>query len=97
CENFKVMIVPPLKSTPKGMPCQKNIESNPATVKISEKPRKYHFFDIQSTFTLRNNSTFYPLYNPKSCHPAAKRRELLLNAQRFSALLLAQMLIEDHA
>src|ERR1035437_2843621 len=33
------------------------IETMPAKLKINEKPRKYHFFPSQSTFTLRNNST----------------------------------------
>jgi hypothetical protein len=33
------------------------IEMMPATLKIKEKLRKYHFFPSQSTFTLRNNST----------------------------------------
>src|ERR1700677_3987417 len=33
------------------------IEITPATLKINEKPRKYHLSFSQSTLTLRNNST----------------------------------------
>src|SRR5208337_3651375 len=55
--NFTYTSVPPLKSTPKGMPCQKKIESSPATLKISEKARKYHFLPRKSILVLRNNST----------------------------------------
>src|SRR5205809_6383248 len=55
--NFTRTRVPPLKSTPKGMPCQKNIESTPATLKISEKARKYHFQPKKLMFVLRKNST----------------------------------------
>jgi hypothetical protein len=33
------------------------IFTKPATLKINEKPRKYHFSFSQSTFTPRNNST----------------------------------------
>ena len=60
--NCTCTSVPPRKSTPSGtglpmcaqcMP----IEIMPATLKINEKPRKYHFFPSQSTFTLRNSST----------------------------------------
>ena len=60
--NCTCTCVPPRKSTPSGtglpmlaqcMP----MEMMPATLKINEKPRKYHFFPSQSTFTLRNNST----------------------------------------
>jgi hypothetical protein len=31
----------------------------PATLKIMEKARKYHFHPSQFTFTLRKNSTFF--------------------------------------
>ncbi len=57
CWNCTCTCVPPLKSTPSGtglpmlaqcMP----IETMPATLKIKEKPRKYHFSLSQSTFTL---------------------------------------------
>jgi hypothetical protein len=33
------------------------MEMMPATLKINEKARKYHFFPSQSTLTLRKNST----------------------------------------
>ncbi len=39
------------------MPCQKSIDRTPATLKISEKARKYHFFPSQSTLMPRNSST----------------------------------------
>src|SRR5438874_96823 len=61
-----VTTVPPLKSTPSGMPCQKSMDNIPATVTTNENPRKYHFFPIQSTFTSRKNSTVSSLRN---CHP----------------------------
>ena len=35
--------------------------SNPATLKISEKARKYHFLPRKSILVLRNNSTASPL------------------------------------
>src|SRR6516225_1005802 len=59
--NFTYTSVPPLKSTPNGMPCQKKIESSPATLKINEKARKYHFLPRKSILVLRNNSTASPL------------------------------------
>src|SRR5271166_3329789 len=59
--NFTYTRVPPLKSTPKGMPCQKKIESSPATLKTREKARKYHFLPRKSMLVLRNNSTASPL------------------------------------
>src|SRR5271165_585962 len=43
------------------MPCQKKMDSNPATLKIREKARKYHFLPRKSMFVLRNNSTASPL------------------------------------
>ena len=52
-----VICVPPRKSTLSGSPCQNAMLSTPATEKISEKPRKYHFFPSQSIFTSRKNST----------------------------------------
>jgi hypothetical protein len=39
------------------MPCQNNMENTPATLKIKEKARKYHFFPRKSMLVLRNNST----------------------------------------
>jgi hypothetical protein len=55
--NCTSTCVPPRKSTPSGtgLPivfiCQA-IERMPATLKIMEKDRKYHFFPSQSTLTL---------------------------------------------
>src|SRR5271165_6165376 len=57
CANFTYTSVPPLKSTPNGMPCQKKMDSSPATLKMSEKARKYHFLPRKSILVLRNNST----------------------------------------
>jgi hypothetical protein len=43
----------------------------PATLKITEKPRKYHFNLSQSTFTLRNNSTgSFPSWGRSAYAPA---------------------------
>src|SRR5271167_3444181 len=39
------------------MPCQKKMDSRPATLKMSEKARKYHFLPRKSILVLRNNST----------------------------------------
>src|SRR5713226_2454216 len=39
------------------MPCQNAMESTPATLKISEKVRKYHFFPRKSMFVFLKNST----------------------------------------
>src|SRR4051812_4209845 len=83
--NFTVTMVPPLKSTFKGMPCQNNIDKSPATVTTSEKPRKYHFFDIQSTFTSRNNSTLVPFQKSE------------LDAYRLATLLTRDVRIKDDA
>src|ERR1700722_7845968 len=57
CENLTVTSVPPRKSTPQGIWCQNSIENTPATLKISEKARKYHFFPRKSMLVLRKNST----------------------------------------
>src|SRR5437879_6700670 len=38
------------------MPCQNIMLRMPATLKISEKPRKYHFFPRKSMLVLRKNS-----------------------------------------
>src|SRR5271163_2350051 len=55
--NFTRTRVPPWKSTSRGRPCQKRRLSTPATLKISEKARKYHFLPSQSILTPRNSST----------------------------------------
>ncbi len=60
CENFTYTRVPPRKSTPHGMWCQNRMENKPATLKISEKARKYHFFPRKSMLVLRKNSKSKP-------------------------------------
>src|SRR5581483_8081501 len=52
------------------MPCQKIIESTPATLKISENARKYHFLPKKSMFGLRKNSTCLGPFSV-NCHPEA--------------------------
>src|SRR5438270_9191909 len=66
------------------MPCQKKMESRPATLKISEKPRKYHFLPRKSMLVFLNNSTdiFVPNW---------------LDADCLSYLLAVQIGVEDHA
>src|ERR1700758_1797218 len=64
CLNCTCTSVPPRKSTPRGtglpivFQCQA-IETTPATLKMREKARKYHFFPNQSMFTPRKNSTCF--------------------------------------
>src|ERR1700735_5835828 len=41
--------------------CQNSMEQIPATLKMSEKARKYHFLPRKSMLVLRNNSTASPL------------------------------------
>src|SRR5580693_58464 len=41
------------------------IEVRPATLKIREKARKYHFLPRKSMFVLRKNSTASPLYTQR--------------------------------
>src|SRR6266702_8431593 len=57
CENFTYTRVPPRKSMPRGMPCQKSIDRIPATLKTSDKAMKYHFLPRKSMFALLKNST----------------------------------------
>src|SRR5436309_13686552 len=54
--NATRICVPPLKSTPSGTWCQNKMLNTPATEKIRENPRKYHFFPSQSIFVVRNSS-----------------------------------------
>src|ERR1700691_1835273 len=89
CENFTYTRVPPRKSTPYGMPCQNSMENMPATLKTSEKARKYHFFPRKSMFVLRKNSTEY--------YPLSDLWFRSLNAQRLTAFFPAQDPVEDHA
>src|SRR5215472_4332508 len=56
-ENLTYTSVPPRKSTPSGIPCQKSMESTPATLNTNEKARKYHFLPRKSMFGFRKNST----------------------------------------
>src|SRR5271157_2670869 len=48
------------------MPCQNAMESTPATLKISEKVRKYHFFPRKSMFVFLKNSTLRPIPSNQS-------------------------------
>src|ERR1019366_10090988 len=57
CAYFTYTSVPPRKSTPSGPPCQNAMEHSPATLKISEKTRKYHFFPRKSMLVSLKNST----------------------------------------
>src|SRR5450755_2823920 len=61
CANFTYTSVPPLKSTPNGIPCQKKMDKSPATLNTSEKARKYHFLPRKSMFVFLKNSTASPL------------------------------------
>src|ERR1700677_1697539 len=75
----------------------------PATLKIKEKPRKYHFSLSQSTFTPRNNSTCSlhsqalgaPGLDFETWETAKFTRPRILNRNRFSRLQPAQVPIED--
>src|ERR1700733_5986510 len=71
------------------MPCQNSMENMPATLKTSEKARKYHFFPRKSMFVLRKNSTEY--------YPLSDLWFRSLNAQRLTAFFPAQDPVEDHA
>src|SRR5229473_3478934 len=106
CENFTYTSVPPRKSTPRGMPCQNNIENIPATLNTSEKARKYHFLPRKSMLGSLKNSTLSS--NPfrdcvrdgHSCpsRPGVARQFLRkLDAYGFAALLAAQNPVKDHA
>src|SRR5258708_17540348 len=76
------------------------MENTPATLKISEKARKYHFFPRKSMLVLRKNSTGFPspfsIYDLKD-HDLAVNLPNFLNAERFPALLAIQTKIEDEA
>src|SRR5580658_10066980 len=93
--NCTCTCVPPLKSTPSGtglplcaqcMP----IEITPATLKINEKHRKYHFFPSQSTLTLRKNSTC-PIPSQRWQSSSAN----LLNRQLLPCQLVIHMRIKN--
>src|SRR5215472_10402278 len=57
CVYFTYTKVPPRNSTPQLMPCQKIIESTPATLKQRENAMKYHFLPRKSMFGFLKNST----------------------------------------
>src|SRR5271157_83445 len=111
--NFTRTTVPPRKSTSSGRWCQNNSDSTPDTLKMSENPRKYHFFPSQSIFTCRNSSTkFFPQgLKPRIIPILAARlkpcpfktsapqgsRRKSSNRERFSALLAIDVRIEDDA
>src|ERR1700730_7245458 len=56
--------------------CQNNMESKPATLKISEKARKYHFFPRKSILVLRKNST--GLFSPLSIYDLARSSDCII-------------------
>src|SRR5689334_15759727 len=62
--------------------CQNSMERMPATLKISENPRKYHFLPRKSIFVLRKNSTLSTFE---------------LDTQSFAPLFAGQNRIENHA
>src|ERR1700738_1951499 len=68
--------------------------STPATEKIRENPRKYHFFPSQSIFVVRNNSKLTP--KPSAAPIEARNLSENLNRQCRAALLLLQNRVEDH-
>src|SRR5438445_9447323 len=94
------------------MPCQNAMESTPATLKISEKVRKYHFFPRKSIFVFLKNSTLLSIPSKISLWSLVAGRPdcivhfsfandyrppTALNAQRFAPLLPAQHPIKNHA
>src|SRR5262245_3678321 len=81
--NFTYTRVPPLKSTPRGIPCQNSMLRIPAMLKTSEPPMKYHFLPRKSKLVFCKSST----YKKSSC----------LNTQGFTTLLPLQNRIQDHA
>src|SRR5665213_274735 len=93
-ENSTRICVPPLKSMPSGMWCQNRMLSSPTTEKISENPRKYHFFPSQSILVSRNSST---VLNPQSRPRGPALLEKKLDRHRRAAWLQAKLIVEDHA
>src|ERR1039457_6417082 len=88
------------------MPCQKAIDSTPATLNTSEKTRKYHFLPRKSMFVLRKNSKVKLQNSASSCEfRAASKlvcyrlaaRSSRLNTQCLSTLLPTQHPIKNHA
>src|SRR4051794_20799367 len=80
----------------------------PAMLKMSEKPRKYHFLLNQSMLGLRKNSTItafqrienlrFVIYDLRSyCYTSFKnRKSYFLNAQCFPRLLAVEQCIKNH-
>src|SRR5580700_9389423 len=86
------------------------MENSPATLKISEKVRKYHFFPRKSMFVFLKNSTLLTV--PSKSVVGRSERVVLFytandrrpstndcssNTQRFAALLAAQHPIKNRA
>src|SRR5579859_226355 len=88
--NFTSTVVPLLNSTPVGIWCQKSIEKTPATLKISENARKYHFLPRKSMFVFLKNSTCFTFVKNR-------RTRLASDAQGLAALFALQAGVEDHA
>src|ERR1700729_3327252 len=87
--------VPPLKSTPSGIWCQNKMLRKPAIEKISENPRKYHFFPSQSIFVVRNSSKLTPKPSAATVRPRNLSKNL--NRQCCAALFLLQNRFKNHA
>src|SRR6266513_122722 len=106
--NLTYASVPPRKSIPSGMPCHATIDMIPAMLKMSEKPRKYHFLLNQSMLGLRKNSTItafqqienlrFVIYDLRSycCSSFKNRKSYFLNAECFAGLLAVEQCIKDH-
>ena len=80
------------------------MENTPATLKISEKARKYHFLPRKSMLVLRKNSTgfsipfsIYDFVMVALCPARKSMTQSLLNAERFPALFAAQHPVENRA
>src|SRR5207253_3517666 len=94
CANLTYTRVPPRKSTPYGIPCQKSMENRPATLKTSENARKYHFLPRKSMFGFRKNSTLYP---KEISFKVSGFKPRLTNAQCRATLFAVEDVVEDHA
>src|SRR5580704_13264196 len=68
--------------------------NTPATEKIRENPRKYHFFPSQSIFVVRNSSKLTP--KPSAEPIRARNLSKNLNRQRCAAFFPLQNCVEDH-
>src|ERR1035438_6066954 len=95
------------------MPCQKAMESTPATLKTREKTRKYHFFPRKSIFVFLKNSTLLTIPSKvccslfvvrcspslvlQFCERIANDQQRFLDTQFLATLLPAEHPIENHA